>query len=183
MRSVAPIFVVAGAFLLTSCGGGDNTVGDALGINRRTPDEFSVVQRAPLVMPPNYSLRPPEPGAIRPQEGTTSQQARAILTGNDLDTSTVAATGGQSALLASAGASQADPDIRNTLLSEEEQLAGLDPNRFWIILDWQRTQYAKNTAAGTPVDARAEANRLAQSGISVRSTRVASRPIAFTGGS
>ena len=36
---------------------------ETLGLNKRAPDEFAVVPRAPLVLPPNYDLRPPEPGA------------------------------------------------------------------------------------------------------------------------
>ena len=48
----------------------------ALGYEKMPPDEFQVVQRAPLSMPPDFSLRPPQPGATRPQEGTTREQAR-----------------------------------------------------------------------------------------------------------
>ena len=45
-----------------------------LGIERQAPDEFAVVKRAPLAMPPDYTLRPPTPGAQRPQEQTTDKQ-------------------------------------------------------------------------------------------------------------
>ena len=33
------------------------------GPGQAPPDEFQVVRRAPLILPPDYSLRPPEPGA------------------------------------------------------------------------------------------------------------------------
>jgi len=38
-------------------------------------DEFAVVTKAPLIMPPDYNLRPPRPGAARPQEQSERQQA------------------------------------------------------------------------------------------------------------
>jgi DUF3035 family protein len=70
--------VGAGVLALGGCARG--TVQNALGIGKRTPDEFSVVQRAPLVIPPDFELRPPRPGEARPQT-STSDQARAALTG------------------------------------------------------------------------------------------------------
>ena len=36
--------------------------------SKKPPDEFAVVKREPLEMPPDFSLRPPTPGAARPQE-------------------------------------------------------------------------------------------------------------------
>ena len=38
------------------------------------PDEFAVESRAPLTVPPDFDLRPPEPGAPRPQEKTAKQR-------------------------------------------------------------------------------------------------------------
>ena len=64
---------------------------EMLGLTKRSPDEFQVVSRAPLSMPPDYSLRPPTPGAPRPQEGTVQQQAENIVTGySNRNTSTLA---------------------------------------------------------------------------------------------
>ncbi len=54
-----------------------------LGLERDPPDEFAVVTRAPLSLPPDYKLRPPEPGAPRPQEAPVSAQAREAVFGRD----------------------------------------------------------------------------------------------------
>lgn len=43
------------------------------------PDEFTVVGRAPLVIPPNAELRPPRPGEPRPQEIDPSNRAMQAL--------------------------------------------------------------------------------------------------------
>jgi hypothetical protein len=160
---------------LAACGG--QSVGDALGLSRRAPDEFQVVQRAPLVVPPEFGLRPPEPGAPRPQEGTPSERAQIALTGTP--TPEGDATPGQAAFLAAAGASRADPNIRDVITAEGEGLAGLDAGRFWFILDFQRRAYARSQA--NPLDATAEAERLREAGINVRGARVDSRPVP-TGG-
>ena len=42
----------------------------ALGQTKEGPDEFAVYQRAPLSLPPEYGLKPPNPGADRPQAVT-----------------------------------------------------------------------------------------------------------------
>lgn len=49
-------------------------------MSKRSPDEFAVVKRAPLILPPEYDLRPPDPGAPRPNIGRTADQARVALT-------------------------------------------------------------------------------------------------------
>lgn len=43
------------------------------------PDEFTVVGRAPLVIPPESDLRPPRPGEPRPQEIDPSNRAMRAL--------------------------------------------------------------------------------------------------------
>ena len=47
--------------LLSGCGGGG---GGLLG--RVRPDEFAVQRQAPLIVPPDFALTPPQPGAPRP---------------------------------------------------------------------------------------------------------------------
>ena len=51
----------------------------ALGMDRVGPDEFAIESRAPLLIPPDYNLRPPQPGAPRPQEPTAAERARRVV--------------------------------------------------------------------------------------------------------
>jgi hypothetical protein len=51
----------------------------AIGIEKTSPDEFAVEQRAPLTIPPDFDLRPPAPGAPRPQEVSPTQKARQVV--------------------------------------------------------------------------------------------------------
>ena len=50
-----------------------------MGASKAAPDEFRVVTRAPLSMPPDYGLVAPQPGAPRPQETDARQSARQIV--------------------------------------------------------------------------------------------------------
>ena len=68
------ILVTSGCAMLAACGG--NGV-----FNRERPDEFAVQRQAPLVVPPDFSLSPPAPGAPRPADGTASDQALEALFG------------------------------------------------------------------------------------------------------
>ena len=51
----------------------------ALGMDRVGPDEFAIESRAPLLIPPDFNLRPPQPGAQRPQEPTAAERARRVV--------------------------------------------------------------------------------------------------------
>lgn len=106
------VFLLTGAALLSACDGAK----EQLGLTRSSPDEFAVVKRAPLEMPPEFSLRPPEPGAPRPQEQATADQARAAILG-DAQASGTAQAKGEMALLQSADA-RFNPDIRQ-IVNEE----------------------------------------------------------------
>jgi hypothetical protein len=66
---------VAAALLLGGC----SNWKQALGIEPVSPDEFAVESRAPLTIPPDFNLRPPEPGAPRPQEASMSNKAQTAV--------------------------------------------------------------------------------------------------------
>lgn len=76
--------------------------------NRDRPDEFAVQRQAPLVVPPDFNLVPPAPGAPRPAEGTASQQAMEALFGGP-----AARSGVETSALDRAG--RADPGIRSAV--------------------------------------------------------------------
>jgi hypothetical protein len=71
-----------------------------------------VVTQAPLTLPPDYNLRPPRPGDPRPQELEPDAEARAALFGESVGRE---ASTGERALVSGAGATTADPNIRDTI--------------------------------------------------------------------
>jgi hypothetical protein len=58
---------------------GCSSVSSMLGMDRAGPDEFAVESRAPLLIPPDFDLRPPQPGATRPNEVTAAERARRVI--------------------------------------------------------------------------------------------------------
>lgn len=77
-RSIRILLLLPTLALLAGCG---DEMRKQFGLGKNAPDEFQVVRRAPLSLPPDFALRPPQPGAIRPQEGSTSDQARSTVLG------------------------------------------------------------------------------------------------------
>jgi len=51
----------------------------AVGLEKVAPDEFAVESRAPLTIPPDFDLRPPQPGAGRPQEASAASKAQGAI--------------------------------------------------------------------------------------------------------
>lgn len=105
---------------LTAC----SNAKEQLGITRSAPDEFAVVKRAPLEMPPDYSLRPPRPGAPRPQETAVGEQAREAIFGADDGSRKAAPATGEAALLQQAGAANTDSRIREVV---DRETATMEP--------------------------------------------------------
>ena len=139
---------------LSACGSTKET----LGLNKQVPDEFKVVKRAPLSMPPSYVLRPPSPGTPRPQELAASDEAAATIFGGEaVASASIDASSGEAALLSRAGGNEADPDIRRRVDEETSQL--FDRNKpvaeKLLGIGGSRTE-----SSATVVDAAAESERL-----------------------
>ena len=67
--------------LLAACSRGDRP--GVMAGRSSNLDAFAVSKRAPLTIPPDFALVPPKPGASRPQEADSSQQALSALFGNE----------------------------------------------------------------------------------------------------
>lgn len=103
MRNIRTLIVLAGAgAMLAACGSSGGILG------RDRPDEFAVQRQAPLVVPPDFNLVPPAPGAPRPAEGTAAEQALDALFGGPAPRSQI-----ETSALDRAGA--AEPGIRSTV--------------------------------------------------------------------
>ncbi|NWH07543.1 MAG: DUF3035 domain-containing protein [Alphaproteobacteria bacterium] len=132
---------------LAGCGG----LREELGMGKNPPDEFAVVTKAPLVMPPDYTLRPPQPGAPATREPSPTDRARnALLPGG----TPAGETGGQSALLSRAGTPE--EDIRAKVDGDNRELAEKNQSFANAILGLGTT---KNPAEQT-IDPVAERQRL-----------------------
>ena len=160
--------LLTATLLLTACSG---DVERTFGLTRDAPDEFTVTTRAPLSMPPDYTLTPPRPGASRPQELSAQQAAEAALApGAVLGGTAGPDSAGQQALVNQAGP-PAPPDIREKLNQE----ASLDNPRTGLtdtLLFWRSTP-----EPGAPLDPAKESQRLRENAALGQSPTVGQTPI------
>ena len=153
MRKLPFLTAVLVLPLLAGCGGDD--ISRTFGLQRDAPDEFQVTTRAPLSMPPDFALRPPRPGAARPQEATARGAAEAALVPQAaLAGREAPMTTGTSALLQAAGPA-APADIRGKV---EQESALERPSRSLVdrLMFWR----APSQPAGLAVDPQRESQRL-----------------------
>jgi len=169
-RRVAVPSALLAALLLAGC---SSDLSRDFGFTRDAPDEFAVTTRAPLSMPPDYNLRPPHPGAPRPQEVSPRTQAEEALTPQ------IALNGqptgqdspGQDALVQSAGpAAPANirAQVNNAAAAEAAQSSSfVDTLLFW------RTP----ASPGVVVDPQKEAQRIRENAALGRSQEIGDTPI------
>ncbi|MBE1236412.1 DUF3035 domain-containing protein [Phaeovibrio sulfidiphilus] len=126
----------------------------SLGLERDVPDEYSVVPRAPLALPPDFAMRPPKPGAPRPQEVSSRDHARSLVTGSRGDHRDTASSG-ETSFMRLAGTNRADPDIRFIVNRESSILAEESRSFTDRLVFWRKAE-----EPGTAVDPEAEARRI-----------------------
>ena len=153
-RTLAPVLAACGVILLAGCS--TSGLSRTFGLTRDAPDEFTVTTRAPLSMPPDFALRPPRPGAPRPQEQSERRQAEeALVPELALNPPTTGQTPGQEALLAQTGPS-APQDIRRKV-DQDARYAADDQSFIDKILYWR-----KPNSQDVQVDPQKESQRLRQ---------------------
>jgi hypothetical protein len=122
--------------LLLSAGLAMTLVTGCAGLSGSTaPDEFRVVKKAPLVVPPEYSLRPPEAGQSQPFEVDEERAGSASAFGSDIGQN---ASAGERALVAAAGASAVSPVIRQRVDWEEAKTIRKSASIADRVLFWRR---------------------------------------------
>jgi hypothetical protein len=151
---------LAQSLVLCLCTGvlsGCDSLRNAAGLTKKSPDEFAVTTKAPLVIPPDFNLRPPLPGAPPSNTRDPSTNAEMALFAN-ADPQTVAAgmtgnyTPGEKMLLANAKAQASDPAIR-ARLNADQRAAVQNADRSFT----DRLLSTRATAdTGKPVNADAE---------------------------
>ncbi|HEX3886889.1 MAG TPA: DUF3035 domain-containing protein [Phenylobacterium sp.] len=161
--SVNRVIVVAALFAATGLAGCVSTR-NALGMQKVTPDEFRVVTKAPLVVPPDFALRPPAPGMPRPQELQPESAARTALLGQREGE---ARDDGEKLLVAKAGADKADPLIRYVVDDEFGDVAHKEKSFADRVMFWRGDKTPKVVASAPadgadPIDPAAEADRIAK---------------------
>jgi hypothetical protein len=162
---------VLGGTLILLGGCSSDKLMRTFGLTRDAPDEYTVTTRAPLSMPPDYNLRPPRPGAARPQEQSERQQAQeALVPQTALDSPQVGASAGQAALIQEAGPA-APGDIRRKV-DQDARYADNDESFIDKVLYWR-----KPDSQHVQIDAQKESQRLRENAALGQGPDVGETPI------
>ncbi|MBW8812327.1 MAG: DUF3035 domain-containing protein [Caulobacterales bacterium] len=157
--------IVATAMVAAAGLAGCQSTQKALGMSKVTPDEFRVVTKAPLVVPPDYALRPPAPGEPRPQELQPESAARNALLGQR---EAEQRSDGEKMLVAKAGAEKADPLVRYVVDDEFGDIAHKEKGFADRVMFWKKSEPVASGAkseldnSDTPIDPAAEKARIAK---------------------
>ena len=173
LRVLVPVLLVC-----LPLAAGCDSLRDAAGLAKKSPDEFAVTTKAPLVIPPDFNLRPPAPGAAPTNQADPSTNAQLALFSNQ-DPQTVASTMtgdysmAEKLLLANAGVQNADPNVRNKLRSDVRAMQSADSSFTDRVLGAAPTPFT-----GQPVNPDAEIGRR----VSKRKSQQAAAPKKESGG-
>jgi hypothetical protein len=157
--------IVATALVAAAGLAGCQSTQKALGMSKVTPDEFRVVTKAPLVVPPDYALRPPAPGEPRPQELQPESAARNALLGQR---EAEQRSDGEKMLVAKAGAEKADPLVRYVVDDEFGDIAHKEKSFADKVMFWKKDDSPATDnkpaldGSVSQVDAAAEKERIAK---------------------
>ncbi len=103
--------------LLSACGG--SGVRETLGLNTEAPDEYAVLSRPALTVPPDFHLNAPSDNGMGDSSNVTDEAEKTLL--KKRVSSTTGISKGESALLKKADAQSAKSDIRQVLYKEKRQ--------------------------------------------------------------
>jgi hypothetical protein len=169
-RMMVALTLLASALVLGGC----SNIRESLGSIRTAPDEFNVVTRAPLRLPPDLEDLPePQPGLARPQELQPSEQAQVALFGSPLAQGNPST--GEELLTAQATTNALaqseqlviDPNIRGVvddehlyILNDSTWIEDInpvtdrgDPTEVLIDVNKERERLQNNAALGLPANA------------------------------
>lgn len=126
----------------------------ALGLTKNAPNEFNILTKAPLVVPPEYNLRPPQIGTSNAENNYSQKSAREALIG---DVDEAEPTRGEVVLMSKAGVGRANQEIRLEIdgsNSVERKSKSFSDQ----VLFWRDGKVIKPD--GSPVDPEIEARRV-----------------------
>lgn len=154
MKTLFLFSVLGSAIILSACSG--SNIKQQLGLDRKSPDEFAVMQRAPLEIPSDLKTLPiPQPGLQRPQDMTAKQQASKVIFGGAEVAKTDRLSSSEESLLQKTNATAVSQNIRRQLAED----AAEEKNDKRPVI-----KRLMNIGDGDPsavvVDAKAEAKRI-----------------------
>jgi hypothetical protein len=113
--------ILGTALVLIGC----QALRQATGLTKQSPDEFTILTKSPLVIPPDFNLRPPQPGIAARYEVDPAEQAQRALFPQSAVTRAAALgdsySDGEKLLLSKTNALAVDPRIRRIITADAGQ--------------------------------------------------------------
>ena len=156
MRNLIAIATISGFCLTFSGLAGCASAGKRLGLTKNAPNEFNILTKAPLVVPPEYNLLPPQIGASSSENNYSQEAARKALIG-DIDDAEP--TRGEIVLMTKAGVGRANQNIRIEIdgqNSVERKTSGFTDR----VMFWNNGQMIGPNGNPIPLDPEIEAQRM-----------------------
>lgn len=114
------IFIFVVVLVISGCEG--NSVRRTLGLTKKAPDEFMVLSRPSLTVPPEFKLAPPDNAALY-KTSKIPGKAKTILYG-ETETASKPKSSGEQTLLKKAKSGEANSNIRELLVHESRSSIG-----------------------------------------------------------
>ena len=121
-RLVFSLIFILNISLISGCG---SELSDVLGTNKLPTDEFTILTKPPLIVPPEYNLRPPAEGEIRPNVQQPNRQLQSILFGQN---QTDDFSSSEISLMTGSDVAEAIPNIKEVLDSEMRDVEEVSSN-------------------------------------------------------
>ncbi len=136
---------------------GCDTVRNTLGLDHYQADAFAVPTNPPLILPPDYNLRPPAPGAAPTYAQTSQTQAQETLINSSAKV--YSGNSSETGLISSTGAGEAQSDIRK-IVDEEAEREGSAEGKAndWLQRKGQEAKKNLNSLSGNKKAADAPAD-------------------------
>ena len=144
--------------LVTGCG--MDSIRETMGMGKHAPDEYLIVERAPLSIPPSYELRPPSASDLETQYASLRKRAEDILIGS-VNGAGAPISASELAFLSDAGALNVGSEIRD-IIDAESGVRFVEDDRFVDELMF----WSDEGGSDFIVDPVAEAERLRRNALS-----------------
>ncbi|MFL2834426.1 MAG: DUF3035 domain-containing protein [Alphaproteobacteria bacterium] len=116
-------FILILPIFLIGCG---SELAKVLGTDKLPPDEFTILTKPDLIIPPDYNLRPPAEGEIRPNPQQPSRELQAILFSNSSNSEDFSQS--EINLMTGADVAESIPNIKEVLDSEMRDVEDVNTN-------------------------------------------------------
>tara|TARA_Y100001970_G_C13656902_1_gene566338 strand:- start:53 stop:469 length:417 start_codon:yes stop_codon:yes gene_type:complete len=117
------VMVMSLPIVLTGCG---SELAKVLGTDKLPPDEFTILTKPNLIIPPEYNLRPPAEGEVRPTPQQPSRELQALLFNNSNSADDFSQS--EINLMTGADVAESVPNIKEVLDSEMRDVEEVNEN-------------------------------------------------------